>query len=276
MRPLTLAYSPCPNDTFIFGALANGWLPDAPSVSVTLDDVEALNDAALNGTYDVTKVSYAAVPELLAHFRLLRSGGALGYNCGPLLVAREDDRAPLAGFRDARIAIPGRRTTAFLLLRLALNPAGPVREIRFDRIAEAVKAGEVDAGLIIHEARFTYSTAGLVQIADLGEWWAQETGLPIPLGAILARRDLSDDRVQSIENAIRSSLEFAREHEEQVLDYVRTSTSETSDDVIRRHIELYVNTFSVDVGDDGEAAVRELFRRAHLSGYAATADVQFA
>ena len=260
MGPLTLAYSPCPNDTYIFAALANGWLSDAPVVDVTLADVEALNRAALDGKYDVSKVSYAILPELNSHYRLLRSGGALGYNCGPLVVARPGKARTLDDLRQATIAIPGVWTTAYLLLRMALQPQGTMKEMRFDRIASAVATGAADAGLIIHEARFTFQNSGLIQIADLGEWWGRETELPLPLGAIVARRDLPSERLAQVENAIRSSLQFAYRHDEQVLDYVRRSTNET-DEVIRKHIALYVNDFSDDLGSDGEVAVEALLTR---------------
>jgi len=260
---LTLAYSPCPNDTYIFAALANGWLRDAPVVNVTLADVEALNRAAFEGTYDITKVSYAAVPALNSRYKLLRSGGALGYNCGPLLVARPGSSQRLADFKTATIAIPGVGTTAYLLLQMALEPAGAMKEMRFDSIATAVERGEADAGLIIHEARFTFQDSGLVQVMDLGEWWHQQTQLPLPLGAILARRELPDDRAAQIESAIRASLRFARENEDQVMNYVRCSTNE-SDEVIRKHIALYVNDFSDDLGPQGDAAVNELFSRSRI------------
>ena len=260
-RSLTLAYSPCPNDTYIFAALANRWVPDAPTFDVTLADVEALNNEALRGTYDVTKVSYAVVPSVTQRYKVLRSGGALGHNCGPLLVARPESRRALEDFRDAKIAVPGRRTTAFLLLQMALGQTGPIEEMRFDRIAAAVHNGHADAGLIIHEARFTYRETGLVEVADLGEWWAGQTGLPLPLGAIIALRDFSAVETERLEQAIRASLHFARQYEDRVLAYVRRSTNE-SDDVIRKHIALYVNEFSEDIGAQGEAAVRELLSRA--------------
>jgi 1,4-dihydroxy-6-naphthoate synthase len=273
---LTLAYSPCPNDTYIFAALANGLLDDAPSVKVRLDDVETLNRAALAGTFALTKVSYGAIPELMGKYRILRSGGALGYHCGPLLVARREDQRPLEAFRDATIAIPGTRTTAFLLLRLALGQAARTVEMRFDRIVDAVSAGEVDAGLIIHETRFTYQDAGLVQIGDLGEWWERETGLPIPLGAILARNDLSPQQVRCAEKGIRASLQFARAHDAQVFEYVRQAATEMSDDVMRQHIALYVNDLSEDLGEQGQAAVRELFTRGRSAGYIEAAEPRFA
>jgi len=263
--PLTLAYSPCPNDTYIFAALAKGWLANAPPVRVKLDDVEALNRAALSGTYELTKVSYGAIPELMAGYRILRAGGALGHGCGPLVLARPGGAGSLQDYRDATIAIPGRRTTAFLLLRLALGATPRTVEMRFDQIVDAVRAAEVDAGLVIHETRFTYEDAGLVEIADLGAWWEETTGLPVPLGAILARNDLSGDQVCAAEAAIRGSLRFAREHEPQVFDYVRREATELSLEVMRKHVALYVNEFSLDITDVGEAAVRELFGRARAA-----------
>ncbi|MBV8244511.1 MAG: 1,4-dihydroxy-6-naphthoate synthase [Candidatus Eremiobacteraeota bacterium] len=266
MRALSLAYSPCPNDTYVFAALTNGLLDAAPDVRAVLEDVESLNASARRGDYEITKVSYGAVPELLERYRVLRSGGALGYGCGPLLVTRPQNAAPLESFAEKTIAIPGERTTAFLLLRLALGKAPPVIALRFDRIVDAVAEGVVDAGLIIHESRFTYREAGLHAVADLGEWWEQTTGLPIPLGAILARRDLSDENIAEVELAIRRSLQFARTHEDRIMPYVREHAAETSERVMRAHIELYVNDFTDDLGPSGEKAVHELFRRAAEAG----------
>lgn len=273
---LTLAYSPCPNDTYIFAALAQGLLPNSPPISITLADVETLNRAALAETYELTKVSYGAIPQLLGNYRILRSGGALGYKCGPLLVTRPNGRRSLEEFAKATIAIPGTRTTAFLLLRLALGNIARTVAMRFDRIVDAVRSGEVDAGLIIHETRFTYENAGLIEVADLGEWWERETRLPIPLGAILARNDLSPHQMRFAQEAIRESLRYARAHEAQVFDYVRDAATETSEDVIRKHIALYVNDMSLDLGERGEAAVRELFRRGHRAGLIEAAEPHFA
>lgn len=268
-NPISLAYSPCPNDTFIFAAWTNGLLPDAPPIEVVLDDVEALNRAARDARFELTKVSYGAIPYLVKDYRVLRAGGALGRGCGPLLVARPSasGEAPtLEGLRDARIAIPGRMTTAFLLLRLALGREPDVVEVRFDRIVDAVARGDVNAGLIIHESRFTYGAAGLVRVADLGEWWEQETGWPIPLGAILARRDLDDAEAARIDGAIRASLRFARTREREIVSYVRAHAFEMDDAVMRAHIDLYVNGYSDDIADDGIAAVDELFARATRAG----------
>lgn len=269
-EPLTLAYSPCPNDTYIFAALTNGLLDGAPKVEVALDDVEALNRAARDGTYALTKVSYGAIPYLLDKYRILRAGGALGRGCGPLVVARPsvDAKAPLlTDFADdATFAIPGKLTTAYALLRLALDREPQVREMRFDAIVDAVVNEEVAAGLIIHESRFTYQKAGLEDVIDLGDWWERETGNPIPLGAILVRRDVSEADARAIDDAIRRSLQFAREHEDDVIGYVREHAFEMDDAVMRKHIDLYVNAFSEDVGDAGIAAVEDLFARASAAG----------
>ncbi len=266
----SLAYSPCPNDTYIFAALTNGLLPGAPRVEVVLDDVEALNTAARDGRFELTKVSYGAIPYLLDTYRILRAGGALGRGCGPLVIARPraGGTAPsLEALGDgATFAIPGRLTTAYALLRLALGREPRVVEMRFDRIVEAVAAGTVDAGLIIHESRFTYQKAGLAKTIDLGDWWESATGNAIPLGAILVRRDVGDDDARAIGEAIRRSLRFAREHEGEIIDYVRAHAFEMDDAVMRAHIALYVNEFSDDLGPVGIAAVEDLFARAARAG----------
>lgn len=265
VEPRTLAYSPCPNDTYVFAAWTNGLLADAVPPRVTLDDIDALNAAALGARHDLVKVSYGAIPHLLKHYRILRSGGALGRGCGPLVIAARpgENLEALAG---RRIAIPGERTTAYLLLRLALRFPVQAVVMRFDRIVEAVASGEVEAGLIIHESRFTYQEHGLARVIDLGEWWEAQTGLPIPLGAILARREMSGGERAQIEEIIRRSLAFARAHESAVMPYVRAHAAEMRDDVMRRHIETYVNEYTNDIGDDGAAAVKELLARARGSG----------
>jgi 1,4-dihydroxy-6-naphthoate synthase len=264
----TLAYSPCPNDTYIFAALTNGMLARAPSVRVHLADIEELNAAAARAEHELTKVSYGAIPYLMRDYRILRSGGALGRGCGPLVVARPG--ANVSASKLGRVAIPGEMTTAFMLLQLwsgrSFDKLGMTRGMRFDRIVSAVAAGEVDSGLIIHESRFTYQAEGLVLVCDLGEWWESVTGMLIPLGAILVRNDISDARAREIDDAIRSSLAFARAHDEQVMPYVREHAFEMNDDVMRKHIDLYVNENSNDVGADGIAAVSELFRRTRVAG----------
>jgi 1,4-dihydroxy-6-naphthoate synthase len=262
-KRLTLAYSPCPNDTYIFAAWTNGLLENAPPVRVHLEDVENLNNSARNCDYSLTKVSYGAIPLLMQNYRILRAGGALGRGCGPLLIARPDGNRTLADFAGSLIAIPGEMTTAFMLLRLALGMRPQTVQMRFDKIVDAVASGAVDAGLIIHESRFTYSDAGLVQVTDLGEWWEKETGMPIPLGAILVRNDLNDAEAALANDAIRRSLQHARTKESDIMKYVREHATEMSEQVMRKHIGLYVNEFSDDVGEEGMAAVNELFRRAH-------------
>jgi 1,4-dihydroxy-6-naphthoate synthase len=262
----TLAYSPCPNDTYIFAALSNGLLDDVPTVRVHLADIEELNDAALRSEYELIKVSYGAVPYLMRDYRILRSGGALGRGCGPLVVAQRGTLQSLRELRGARVAIPGARTTAYMLLQLACGFSVDATHVRFDEIVTAVAASEFDAGLIIHESRFTYEDAGLRCIADLGEWWEAQSRLPIPLGAILVRNDVSDPAAYEIESAIRESLRYSRGHEMAVMPYVRAHAFEMSDDVMRKHIALYVNEFSEDIGSEGVAAVNELFTRARSAG----------
>jgi 1,4-dihydroxy-6-naphthoate synthase len=264
--PLSLAYSPCPNDTFIFAAWTKGLLPGAPPVDVVLDDVEALNAAARRGDHVLTKVSYGAIPYLTERYRILRAGGALGRGCGPLVIAKpgpDGQATPLRDFKPhVRIAIPGELTTAYLLLRLAFQRPIDAIVMRFDTIVDAVARGDVDAGLIIHESRFTYQSSGLAQSIDLGEWWEGETGRPIPLGAILARRDVDDTAARRIDDTIRASLAFAYADGAAIAPYVREHAFEMDEAVMRKHIDLYVNDYSRDVGDDGLAAVTALFEYA--------------
>jgi 1,4-dihydroxy-6-naphthoate synthase len=267
MTDYALAYSPCPNDTYVFAALTNGLLENAPRVRAHLADIEELNAAAERGEFELTKVSYGAIPSLMDRYRILPAGGALGRGCGPLLVARPAQSPPLfSEFAHKRIAIPGERTTAFTLLRLALGGRPKSVPMRFDRIIPAVVNGEVDAGLVIHESRFTYREAGLISIADLGEWWENMTLLPVPLGAILIRNDVGDEQARTLDAAIRRSLAFARANEAMVMPYVREHAVEMRDDVMRAHIELYVNEFTDDLGKVGREAVRALFARARDAG----------
>lgn len=264
-KTLTLAYSPCPNDTYIFAALTNGLLTGAPQVRVQLEDIENLNNSALKADYELTKVSYGAIPLLMEDYRILRSGGALGRGCGPLLITRKGMGTNVEDFLDKLVAIPGEMTTAFMLLRLAMGRRPQTLAMRFDRIVEAVASGTADAGLIIHESRFTYQESGLVQVVDLGDWWESQTGMPIPLGAILVRRDLDEAAAKTIDESIRRSLRFARTHESAVMKYVREHATEMQEDVMRKHIDLYVNEYSEDVGESGMAAVKELFSRAQAA-----------
>jgi 1,4-dihydroxy-6-naphthoate synthase len=256
MRELTFGYSPCPNDTFAFHAIAHG-LVDMPfRVRPVLLDIEELNRQAHDGVLDLTKLSVGAFAHVGDRYRLLRSGAALGHGVGPLLVARTAQS--LTSAVSGRLAIPGRETTAYRLLRLAAPPLGDVVAMRYDRIPDAVAHGEVDAGLIIHESRFTYAQRGLVRVADLGDWWERDTGLPVPLAGICARHDLDDTLVAAAEHAIRASVQHAFDHPEASRPYVRAHAQEMSDAVCDAHIALYVNAHSLDLGDDGARAIARL------------------
>lgn len=256
MRALTFGFSPCPNDTFAFHALVHG-LVEAPfAVEPVLLDIEELNRRAHDGAFALTKLSVGAFPAVGPRYRLLRSGAALGHGVGPLVVARTTQPLDLAV--RGRVAIPGRETTAFRLLGLAAPALGEVVELRYDRILGAVSRGEVDAGLIIHESRFTYQDHGLVKIVDLGDWWEAATGLPVPLAGICARADLAPGLVQAAEAAIRASVAHAFAHPEASRAYVRAHSQEMSDEVCDAHIRLYVNAHSLDIGDDGLRAIARL------------------
>jgi len=258
--PLRFGFTPCPNDAFAFHALAHGLVAAPFEVEPVLLDIEELNRRSAAGDLELTKLSFGAAAAAGNRYRLLRSGAALGHGVGPLVVARE--AVSLEQAAAGRIAVPGRETTAFLLLRLAAPEPGEVVELRYDRILRAVVEGEVDAGLIIHESRFTYAEHGLVEVADLGEWWEGETGLPVPLAGIFARADLGPETAAAAETAIRASVEYAFAHPEASRDYVRGLAQELSDDVCAAHIALYVNESSVDVGDEGLAAIERLLGRA--------------
>jgi 1,4-dihydroxy-6-naphthoate synthase len=264
-RVLTLGYSPCPNDTFIFYALVHGRvaLPGCTLLE-RLEDVETLNTLALQGALDLTKISYHAFAHLRRDYCLLKSGGALGRGCGPLVVARQE--ATMESLRGKRLAIPGRLTTANLLLQLYDEGFDNLLVLPFHRIMAAVAGGEADAGVIIHESRFTFRQHGLQQVLDLGQWWEEETGLPIPLGGILARRALGAKLIASIDAALRASVEYAFAHPGESKDYIKRHSQELSDPVIESHIGLYVNGFSRDLGREGRAAIEVLFNRAEARG----------
>ena len=261
-KDLSLGYSPCPNDCFIFYALAHEKVPSELSWQVRLEDVEALNQLARQGALDVTKISYHAYGHLTDDYIMLRSGGALGNGVGPLIVTKE----PLAELSGKRVAIPGGLTTANLLLKLSQPDNVDIVELRYDKIMPAVAAGEVDAGLIIHESRFTYTNYGLKKHLDLGEWWEKETGLPLPLGGIMARRSLGEERLAHIQEVIRTSLRYSTAHRAEAQPYIAAHAQEMSAEVMKQHINLYVNDYSLDVGETGERAVRTLLRRASEKG----------
>jgi 1,4-dihydroxy-6-naphthoate synthase len=262
---LTIGYSPCPNDTFIFFALVHGKVT-VPGVVFRerLEDVETLNRLALEGVLDFTKVSYHALGHLRGNYALLRSGGALGRGCGPLIVARPG--TTLADLKEGSIAIPGELTTAYLLLRLFDPAIDNVTVMTFDRIMDAVSKGAVAAGLIIHESRFTYQLYKLGKLLDLGEWWEGYSGLPIPLGGILGKRSLGRDTLLGVEEGIRKSVQYAYAHADEVMEYCRRHSQEMDEAVMKSHIALYVNDFSLDLGPEGLRAVRKLFADAEAGG----------
>lgn len=254
---LTLGISPCPNDTYIFGGLLTGHVQaDGLSFAPTLADVEELNAMARANTPDVVKISVAAGADILDDYGLLPCGGALGRGCGPLLVAGKPDEEV------RRVAIPGRKTTAALLLELSGLAPGERVEVRYDRIMDSVASGEFDAGVLIHESRFTYAEHGLHLLADLGAWWEADTGLPIPLGAIAIKRSLGPDVAARVADAIRQSLTFARSGEFDLWPFIRQHAQELSDEVIKAHIAMFVTDFSFDLGPEGKGAVERLLRAA--------------
>jgi len=262
---LTIGYSPCPNDTFIFYALIHGKVK-VPGVEFReqLEDVETLNRMALEGRLDLTKISYHALGHLRKQYALLRSGGALGRGCGPLIVARPGTK--LDDLKKGSVAVPGKLTTAYLLLRLFDPTIENVTIMTFDRIMETVSKGEAIAGLIIHESRFTYPLYKLEKLLDLGEWWERHSGLPIPLGGILGKRSLGRDVLLAVEEGIRQSVRYAHSHTEEVMSYCRQHSQEMDMSVMKSHIGLYVNDFSLDLGEEGLKAVRRLFAEAEASG----------
>jgi 1,4-dihydroxy-6-naphthoate synthase len=262
---LQLAFSPCPNDTFVFHAWAHG-LVEGPAVEVTFADIDITNSAAQRGEFDVVKVSYGAVPWLLNQYELLPCGGALGHGCGPLVLTRQTSAADeLPNLDGCTVAVPSERSTAYLLFRLWAAGQRPARidVVPFAAIMPAVRDGQYDAGLVIHEARFTYPNYGLSALVDLGEWWESDTGLPIPLGAILAKRGLD---TTAISGAIRASVDYAWAHPSASAAYVAEHADELAPDVQAKHIALYVNEFTRDLGDQGYAAAAALLERAHLAG----------
>ncbi len=260
---MKIAFSPCPNDTFVFLALVHGLVPGAPAVDVTYADVDVTNTAALDCRFDLVKVSYAALPWLLDQYELLPCGGALGRGCGPLVLTL--DRADLD---DAVVAVPGERTTAYLLMRLWAEQTGQtprrIEVVPFHEIMPGVAAGTYDAGLVINEARFTFQRYGLRQLVDLGEWWEKDTGTPIPLGAILAKRGVVDP-VQAAD-WIRASVRHAWADPAASRDYVIEHAQEMEPAVVDQHIALYVNEFTENLGVEGHAAVRSLLDRAAAAG----------
>jgi 1,4-dihydroxy-6-naphthoate synthase len=264
---LTLGFSPCPNDCFMFDAIVNRRIDlEGLDFSVELADVEALNQAAFAGGIDVTKLSYHAYAYCAGDYVLLDAGSALGRNCGPLLISRRLIAPEEVAAGALRIAIPGTFTTANFLLGLAFPAAQNKTPLLFSAIEPALLDDAYDAGLIIHENRFTYEAKGLKKIIDLGEFWEGETGAPIPLGGIVVKRSLPGEVRQTVNRVLRRSVEYAFAHRSASLPFVREHAQEMSDDVMYRHIDLYVNQYSIDLGADGRRAVELLFEKARATG----------
>ena len=283
MDPLRLAYSPCPNDTYIFHAWVHDLVPGAPPVHERLEDIDTLNRLASEQGADVIKVSMHAFAYLRDSYALLHSGGALGRGCGPLVVARKDSwlrPAPsvqrVAVLADilgrARIAIPGELTTGALLLGLFAGGRMDTVVMPFDRIMPAVVSGDVDAGVIIHEGRFTFGSYGLRRLVDLGEWWEDATGLPIPLGGIAVSRSLTKALQADVARTVRASVDYASFHPDAALEYIHEHAQEMDPAVCRAHIDLYVNDFTRDYGPEGEEAIRRLLETAAELGVAPRSD----
>jgi 1,4-dihydroxy-6-naphthoate synthase len=264
----SLGFSPCPNDTFIFDALVNKKIDtEGLDFDVYLEDVQTLNQWAMQGKLDISKISYGVLPLVLDRYELLDAGGALGKGVGPLLIAR----SPLAltSINDRTIAIPGEQTTAHLLFSVAFPEARNRQFMVFSGIEDSVLSGAVDCGVIIHENRFTYQQKGLVKLMDLGEFWEKETGAPIPLGGIVLKRGLDAALSKKINRLIRKSLEYAFERYPQLPEYVRAHAQEMDEQVMRQHIDLYVNNYSLSLGEDGKKAIGillEAYERIHGSG----------
>jgi 1,4-dihydroxy-6-naphthoate synthase len=264
---LSLGFSPCPNDCFMFDAIVNERIDlEGLRFTVRLADVEALNKAAFAGETDVTKLSYHAFAHCAADYVLLDAGSALGTNCGPLLISKRPLSQEQVAAGTLTIAIPGQYTTANFLLGLAFPAARDKTELVFSEIEPALLDDRFDAGLIIHENRFTYQAKGLRKIIDLGEFWESETGAPIPLGGIAIRRSLPDEVKQRVNRVLRRSVEYAFAHRDASLAFVREHAQEMSDEVMYRHIDLYVNEYSIDLGAKGRRAVELLFERARATG----------
>jgi len=258
---LTLGFSPCPNDTFIFDAMINGHIDTKGlSFDYVMEDVETLNKWAEIGRLDITKLSYNTFLHVVNQYALLHSGSALGKGVGPMLIAKTP--LDLANIKDFRIAIPGFNTTANLLLSLAFPQAKNKTEVIFSEIENSVLMGDFDAGLIIHESRFTYAQKGLTKLIDLGDWWENTVNAAIPLGGIVVRRNFNKEFCATIDNVIKESLQYSWKNYPTLSTFVKENAQEMEEDVMRKHIDLYVNDFTTDLGEEGRKAIITLFEKA--------------
>jgi len=262
---LSLGFSPCPNDTFIFDALVNKKIDTGRlEFNVVLEDVQTLNEWALQGKLDISKISYGVLPLIINKYVLLNSGGALGKGVGPLLITNKEQGITNDEVNESLIAIPGEHTTAHMLFTLAFTHAKKKVFKIFNEIEDAVLNREVDAGVIIHENRFTYHLKGLHKLMDLGDYWEKETGVPIPLGGIVAKRDLEKNIITKVDALIKQSVEYAyKNNYEKLSTYVKEHSQELSEQIMRQHIDLYVNNYSIALGEDGKKAVLKLVEIYH-------------
>ncbi len=255
---LSLGFSPCPNDTFIFDALVNKKIDTGDlSFEAVLEDVQTLNNWAIAGKLDASKISYGVLPLVMQQYSVLDAGGALGKGVGPLLISKQAIPSS-ENINDKTIAIPGENTTAHMLFSLAYPKAKHKKFMVFSAIEEAVLSGQVDLGVIIHENRFTYHQKGLTKIIDLGNYWEQQTQYPIPLGGIVMKRSFDISLQKKVDSLIRQSVEYAFSHYPALTDYVKQHSQEMSAQVMRQHIDLYVNNYSIDLGAAGKKAVEKL------------------
>lgn len=262
---ITIGFSPCPNDCFIFDALIHNKIDtEGLQFEVIMEDVEALNQKAFRAELDITKLSFHSYLYLTKPYQLLNAGSALGNNCGPILV--ENSKLKVESLNTAKIAIPGKYTTANFLFSIAFPDAKNKTEMLFSDIEDAVLSGKADAGLIIHENRFTYEQKGLKKIIDLGEYWETLTKAPIPLGGIVIKRNLSSDLKHKVNRVLRKSVEYAFANPKSSLNFVKEHAQEMSEEVMYKHIDLYVNNYSVDLGIKGKNAVQLLFDKGHELG----------
>lgn len=265
LQKLTLGFSSCPNDTFIFDAMIHHKIDtEGLEFELIIADVEELNKRAFEAELDITKISFNAFTRLTNQYILLDSGAALGENCGPLIIANE--KMPIAALNSKKIAIPGVNTTANLLMTFSFPQAENKIEMLFSDIENAVIEGKVDAGLIIHESRFTYQDKGLIKLADIGEIWETKTGTPTPLGGIIAQRNLGNELLEKINRVLRRSVEFAFKNPKSGLEFIRLHSQEMSEEVMYKHIELYVNEHSISLGNSGRKSVEKLFEIAFELG----------
>jgi 1,4-dihydroxy-6-naphthoate synthase len=271
---ITLGFSPCPNDCFIFDAMIHGKIDtEGLKFNVVMEDVEALNKKAFNKELDITKLSFYAFAHLTKFYQLLNSGSALGKGCGPILITNY--QLPITDYKicnlqsaicNYKIAIPGKYTTANFLLSLAFPEANNKVEMLFSNIEDAVLTGKIDAGLIIHENRFTYEQKGFKKIIDLGEYWETTTNAPIPLGGIVVKRAMSDELKLKIDRVLRKSIAFAFANPKSSSNFVKANAQEMSEEVMYKHIHLYVNDYSINLGEEGKKAIEILFNKAQGLG----------